>query len=169
MNTAEGWAYAGYLVWLLAGCLDFARHRRTDLAHTSGLAESRLHGVQLGLLGGGVLAWLALAPSLLLGALLLALVIAHAFAGYADTRSAYGRRPIDPREQHLHSILDMAPWAALCFVVVTDGAQARSAGWTLAWQAAPAAAWLALLLPALPLCVLPWLVEYQAVLRARRI
>jgi hypothetical protein len=169
MSTAEGWAYAGYLLWLLAGCLDFGRHRRTDLAHTSGLAESRLHGLQLLLLGGGVLAWLALAPSLLLGALLLALVIAHAIAGYADTRSAYGRRPIDPREQHLHSVLDMAPWFALCFVVVTGGAEARSAGWTLAWRGAPAELWLALLLPPLPLCIMPWMVEYRAVLRARRL
>ena len=167
MSAGETWAYAGYLLWLLAGCLDFARHRRTDLPHTSGLAESGLHGVQLALLGGGVIAWLALAPSLALVATLALLVVAHAFAGYADTRAAYGRRPIDPSEQHLHSILDMAPWFALCFVVVTDAAQARDAGWTFAWRHAPAELWLALLLPPLPLCVLPWLVEFRAVLRAR--
>src|SRR5690606_35373835 len=64
LMSAGGWAYAGYLAWLAAGSLDFIQHRRTDLARTSGLAGSRWHAVQIGLLGGGVLAWLALAPGL---------------------------------------------------------------------------------------------------------
>ena len=161
------WAYAGYLFWLGAGWLDFAEHRLGGLPHASGLAESRLHGVQLALLGAAATAWLAFAPSLALQAALAMLVVAHAVTGYADTRVADRRRHIGPREQHLHSILDMAPWFALCLVVIFEGGQGRDAGWTLQALAAPPALWLAVLLPPLPLCVLPWLAEYRASLRAR--
>lgn len=165
--SAGGWAYAGYLGWLVAGFLDFAQHRRTDLPHTSGLRESTMHAVQLGLLGAGVLAWLAFAPGLglLLSLALLALV--HAVAGYVDTLAAFGRRTITPLEQHLHSVLDMAPWIALGTVVLAQGGDARAAGWALRLAPAWPGLWLALLLPPLLLCVLPWLHEFRAALRAR--
>lgn len=166
--SLAGWAYGGYLAWLAAGSLDFSQHRRTDLAHTSGVRESLWHAVQIGLLGGGVLAWLAFAPGLGLTLLLGALATAHAVAGYLDTRSAFGQRAIPPFEQHVHSVLDMAPWIALGGVVLAQGAQAQAAGWPLRWSPAALALWLALLLPALLLCVLPWLHEYRAALRARR-
>ncbi len=161
------WAYAAFLVWLAAGFLDFVQHRRSDLAHTSGLGESTLHGLQLLLLGAAVLAWLAFAPSLLLAAGLLLLMSAHALAGYADTRVAFPRRLIGPFEQHLHSVLDMAPWFAWIVLAATGADAAREAGWTLAWQAAPPRLWLATLLPPLLLCVLPWAVEYRMAWRAR--
>lgn len=164
---AAPWPYAGYLLWLGAGWLDFAHHRRTDLAHTSGLRESSLHAVQLALLGVATLAWLSWQPSLLLLAMLSALVACHALVGYADTRVAFPRRCIGPGEQHVHSILDMAPWFALCAIVVTDGAQAREAGWALASRDASVGLWLAVLLPPLPLCILPWLLEYRAAWHAR--
>lgn len=67
-----------YALWLAAGALDFHFHRRTDLPHTSGLRESVLHGIQLVLIGGGVLAWLLLANTWSLAALLAVLVLAHA-------------------------------------------------------------------------------------------
>lgn len=165
--SAGGWAYAGYLAWLAAGFLDFAQHRRTDLPHTSGLRESSMHALQLGLLGGGVLAWLAFAPGPGLLAVLAALVVAHAVAGYVDTRTAFGRRTITPLEQHLHSVLDMAPWIALGAIVLVQGGADRAAGWALRREPAPAPLWLALLLPPLALCVLPWLHEFRAALRAR--
>ena len=164
---AGGWAYAGYLLWLAAGSLDFLQHRRSDLAHTSGIGESLLHGLQLLLLGLAVLAWLAIAPGLALLALLLVLVAGHAVLGYVDTRFAFPRRRIGPFEQHVHSVLDMAPWFALCAVLLSEAALAGEAGWTLAWRQAPAWLWAALLLPPLPLCALPWLAEYRAAWRAR--
>jgi hypothetical protein len=48
-----------YLVipgWLLAGVADWACHRRTDIAHTSGTKESLLHMLMIGQVGLGVLA-----------------------------------------------------------------------------------------------------------------
>lgn len=167
MTTVQAWCFAGYLAWLATGTLDFLQHRRTGLAQTSGLRETALHGVQLGLLGLAVLAWLALAPTLALLALLATLVALHAVAGYADTLSAFGRRSIPPLEQHVHSVLDMAPWIALAVVVVPALPGARAAGWAVAWQPAPSGLWLAALIPPLLLCVVPWLAEWRAAWRAR--
>lgn len=73
-----GGMVALFVLWLMAGALDFHFHRRTDIAHTSGLSESVLHGLQLALIGAGVLAWLAFAPTWGLAAVLGALVMAHA-------------------------------------------------------------------------------------------
>lgn len=122
-----------YAVWLAAGALDFHFHRRTDLPHTSAMRESLLHGLQLLLIGSGVLAWLVLESTWLLVTLLAVLVIAHAIAGYLDTVSADGRRRISPAEQHVHSVLDAAPWVLLGGV---------------AWQAEPR--WAVNVAPAAP-------------------
>lgn len=167
--SGAAWAWAGYLLWLLAGCADFRCHRRSDLPHTSGLAESLLHVLQMGLMGTLVLAWLAARPFLPLLALSALLVLAHALAGYADTRTAWGRRPVTPLEQHIHSVLDAAPWAALGIAAYGQGAAALARGWTWEWRAPlpPAWVWIAVLLPALLLCMVPLLAELAAAWRAR--
>lgn len=152
-----------YALWLAAGWLDFHFHRRTDLPHTSAMRESLLHGVQLLLIGSGVLAWLLLENTLSLVTFLALLVLAHAIAGYFDTVSADGRRRISPAEQHVHSVLDAAPWVLLGWV----GWQVHPR-WSLEVKpAAPGVRWL-VLLPALGVVVLPWLWELLQCLRARR-
>ncbi len=166
--SAGGLAYTGYLAWLAAGSVDFMQHWRTDLPHTSGLRESAWHAAQIGLLGTGVLAWLAFAPGLGLLLLLAVLAAIHAVCGWLDTLTAFEVRSIPPLEQHVHSVLDMAPWIALATIILGQGGQARAAGWAIAWEPAPPVLWLAALLPALVLCVLPWLLEFAAALRARR-
>ena len=168
--TATLWGlYAGYLLWLLAGCVDFHCHRRTDLAQTSGLRESVLHLLQTGLMGVMLVAWMLLEPSLALAMLMGVLVLAHAMAGYADTRVAWPRRAITPLEQHVHSVLDTAPWIVLGVVLYRDGGLAMQQGWDWAWRSPlpPASAWAAVLAPALLLCVLPLLQELRAAWRAR--
>ncbi|MBH1493202.1 hypothetical protein JY423_00450 [Stenotrophomonas maltophilia] len=151
-----------YALWLAAGWLDFHLHRRTDLPHTSALRESVLHGLQLLLIGSGVLAWLLLENTRSLVALLALLVIAHAIAGYFDTVSADGRRRISPAEQHAHSVLDAAPWVLLGWV--GWDAQPR---WSLSVDPAALEVWWLVLLPALVLVVLPWLWELGQCVRAR--
>lgn len=150
-----------YAVWLTAGALDFHFHRRTDLPHTSAMRESLLHGLQLLLIGSGVLAWLVLESTWLLVALLAVLVIAHAIAGYLDTVSADGRRRISPAEQHVHSVLDAAPWVLLGGV-----AWQAEPRWAVNVAPAAPALWGFVLLPALGLVVLPWLWELRQCVRA---
>lgn len=162
-------AYAGYLLWLAAGLADFLCHRRSDLPHTSGLGESSLHLAQLALIGAAIVLCLGLRPSPMLAALCALLVLAHAAAGYLDTRRAYGRRPLRPFEQHVHSVLDMAPPFA-CFLYfgsqwLHGGLPGR--GLALREEPLPAGLWAAVLVPAALLCVLPALLEFHASLRAR--
>lgn len=151
-----------YALWLVAGSLDFHFHRRTDLPHTSAMRESLLHGVQLLLIGSGVLAWLLLENTLSLVTLLALLVIAHAIAGYLDTVSADGRRRISPAEQHVHSVLDASPWVLLAWV-----AWQAHPRWSLSVEPAAPGIWWWVLLPASGLVVLPWLWELLQCVRAR--
>lgn len=149
-----------YVLWLAAGTLDFHFHRRTDLPHTSGRRESLLHGVQLLVVGSGVVAWLSVTPTAALVAVLVLLAMAHAIAGYMDTVSADGRRRISPAEQHVHSILDVAPWLFVVWV-----AWRASPEWSVHWDPAPAATWAWVLVPALLLVVAPWADEMRRCLR----
>lgn len=170
MNAAV-LAYAGYLTWLLAGLGDFACHRRQHLAQTSGAAESAMHLVQLALLGAVVVIWLAFEPSLTTLGLQAVLVCAHAVAGYLDTRVAYGRRAIPPVEQHLHSVLDMAPWIALAVLLVSEGRLAQETGWVTALRTFDADHLRLcglVLLPPLLLCVLPASLEFLHAMRVAR-
>lgn len=162
-------AYLGLLTWLGAGFLDFGFHRRTDLPHTSGLPESTLHLLQLALVGGALVMGMLfeIGASVIVATTLL--VVIHAFVGYADTRQAFGNRPILPLEQHVHSVLDMAPWIGLGLVIAMTWPAAVSADWGLDLRqpALPVSVWLLVLLPAAVLCGLPAALEWRAAWRAR--
>lgn len=154
-----------YLLWLTAGAMDFWLHRASSIETTSGLKESALHLVQIAILGAATLLWLSFRPSQLLFLILLALVCLHAITGYWDTRVAYPNRAIRPLEQHVHSILDLAPWIAIGAIswampdthVVTG----------LAFRLAPVALWLFSIVPALILTLLPALREFHSCLAYR--
>ena len=127
----------------------------------------RHHGADEGL-GGPVL--MALALHLGVALLLLVAVVVHAVVGYLDTRTAFGRRTLFPSEQHIHSVLDMAPWIALaCYVVfASPGVDAWSWRITLRAAGADPALWVALIVPALLLCGVPAAWEFRAAWRARK-
>jgi hypothetical protein len=160
-------AYALFLVWVVAGFVDFACHRRSDLPHTSGLAESMAHLFQLAVIGVAVVLVLALEATRPLVLAVLALVLLHAVAGYVDTRIAFRRgRVITPLEQHVHSVLDIAPWAGW-------GTLAAVAAWgdgslQLRSPTVPPMGWGIVLVPSVLLCVVPALFEYAAARRAAR-
>jgi len=109
-----------------------------------------------------VLAWLLLADTRALALLLTVLAAAHAIAGYLDTASADRRRRISPAEQHVHSVLDVAPWLFVLWV-----AHDAEPAWALRWNPAPAQDWALTLLPAM-VVALSWLWELQHCLRADR-
>ncbi|MDR0182170.1 hypothetical protein [Lysobacter arvi] len=170
-RTLLGWsALALYWVWTIAGCLDFACHRATNLPATSGVAESRLHLVQLALCGAGVVMWLVFAPTAGLALALAAIVLVHALAGYRDTRTAFrAGRTILPVEQHLHSVLDLAPWIALGATAwIAWRAPTTQWSFNLRQPPLPMATWAMVLAPALLLCVVPALLELRDALRVAR-
>jgi hypothetical protein len=159
--------YAGYLVWLLCGLADFILHRRTDLVHTSGVRESALHLVQLALVGSCLALGLILALTPASLSLIGLLVAVHAFVGYLDTRSAYGLRKIGPLEQHIHSVLDMAPVMGLVLAAIFL-ADFSDGGFHERQPAAGFGVWCLIILPALLLCGLPALTEFRDAMCSRR-
>ncbi|MCC8363347.1 hypothetical protein LK996_09715 [Lysobacter sp. A6] len=161
-------AYCGYLIWLLAGTGDFACHRRTDLPRTSGVAESFAHLLQLALLGGAIFVWLAFEVGRDALLMMAACVVVHAVVGYRDTRIAFARRRVvSPIEQHLHSVLDMAPFIAFGWIAWTAWPVHGEPGLTLRTPALPAWTWIAILLPAIVLVVVPAMMEFRSALRVR--
>ena len=163
-------AYCAYLVWLGAGLGDFLCHWRTDLPHTSGVAESITHLLQLALLAIAVVFALTFEVGPGSALLLLALVIAHAVVGYVDTAIAFRtHRMVRPVEQHLHSVLDMAPVVGFAWLLITTWPAAIDAGWALQPRSPvlPVEVWLAMLAPPVVLCVVPALLEFRAALAAR--
>lgn len=163
--SAWSLGYAGYWIWMLAGFCDFLLHRRERLPVTSGLAESTMHLAQLAVCGTGVLMWLYLEPSTTLLVCSTVLAIAHAALGYLDTVVAFPRRRIGPVEQHVHSVLDMAPWVAvLAFVTLYH--DAPGVGFQRRLPTPSPSVQLALLMPPLFLTLGPAMLEFFACLRA---
>ena len=170
MHTDLWLAYGGYLFWLTAGLADFLCHRRTDLPHTSGVPESFTHLLQLALLGVAIVVGLAFETGRATTLAIVALVALHALVGYWDTRIAFRRRRVLlPIEQHIHSVLDMAPIIALGWMVARSWPAAVDGGWHVEARipAVPTVAWIAVLVPAVVLCAIPALVEFRAALAAR--
>jgi hypothetical protein len=108
-------------------------------------------------------AWLLLANSFALVAGLAAVVVAHAITGYLDTVSADRIRRISPAEQHIHSILDIAPWLFLVWI-----AWRAAPEWSVRVDPARIDLWLLVLVPALLFVVAPWIREFLGCLRARK-
>lgn len=158
--------HALYLVWLVAGASDFLLHRRSHIEATSGLRESSLHLLQIALLGTATVLWLLFADTPALWFVLLAMTCLHALTGYWDTRIAYPTRDIIPLEQHVHSILDLAPWIALGaigFPLLSPHHVPTAAAFTV--SPAPLPTWTFALVPGLLLSVVPGVYEYH---RCRR-
>lgn len=164
-------AYTFYLSWLVAGFTDFMLHRRTDLPHTSGLRESAFHLLQLALIGTALVSCLLFDMGRSVALVLVALVALHAVCGYLDTRWAFRRRVLSPVEQHVHSVLDMAPVVGLAWVMVATWPAATTGGWRVAFRqpALDPGIWFAMLLPAILLCVVPAALEFWAAWKARAV
>jgi hypothetical protein len=111
-------AWILYPLWLAAGGLDYLCHRRTDIEHTSGAKESRLHVAQLAcialIVALGVLAQITLAVWFVL--LLAALM--HSALAYVDVSYTQSRRLITPLEQLAHNYLEVLPLAAVALLAV---------------------------------------------------
>jgi hypothetical protein len=105
-------------LWIAAGLADYFCHRATSIETTSGTRESALHLIQFGLVGIPVtlaLFWDINAGYFILAAILL--LLHHAVAA-VDLVYANPRRHIAPREQMIHSVLEIIPLTALFLVAV---------------------------------------------------
>jgi hypothetical protein len=129
--------YFAFPLWLLAGFIDYLCHRATDIEHTSGVRESRLHVVQYVQILAAAAFTVLFKINLLVVAIVIAIVAAHTFTGARDVFQTAQRRYISPLEQLVHSYLEVLPivGAALLVVAWSAGAGAAHAkGVTIALQ-----------------------------------
>ncbi|GAA4330655.1 hypothetical protein GCM10023144_18540 [Pigmentiphaga soli] len=165
-------------LWLLAGLADWLCHRRTDIAHTAGPAESVLHLLMFAEMALPLLACVFLEINAMVFLIMIAAFLAHEATALWDVSYAVRRRWVSPIEQHVHSFLEMMPLTAGMLVASLNwpqflalfGLGDEAPRWTLAWDAGklPAAYVAALLAAAALLALLPYLEELRRGLKAVR-
>lgn len=101
-----------YPVWLLAGAGDYLCHRRTDIEHTSGSAESWFHLLQFMCLLVAFSVAVLLEPSAWVFGVMIVMVLTHSMLAFLDVSYTDSRRYISPVEQHIHGYLDVLPLMA---------------------------------------------------------
>lgn len=163
--------YLVFPLWVAAGFADWACHRRTQIARTSGLGENLLHLGMFGQMGLGIafVALLEINAAVLL--LVAALFVLHELTVYWDLRYSVPRREVGPFEQMVHSFMEILPLASLALLTVFAWPQALAlaglgpepADWSLRWKRQPlppaalaAGALMALVFNAVPLLQETW-------------
>jgi hypothetical protein len=140
LDRAAALALYGVLpLWILAGLVDWACHRRTRIEATSGLAENVFHWVLMAEGGMALVATALLEPGPVLLAIVAAAWLAHELTTYLELRYTAPRREIRPFEQMVHSFMELLPLALLALLAVLATGD-RPAPWPPGYVAAAAAA-----------------------------
>jgi hypothetical protein len=110
-------------LWIAAGFADYLCHRVARIQNNAGVPESILHLVQYFLVGTPVTLGLFLQPNA--GFFLCAgfAILLHHIVAYIDVRYADRARHIQPREQMVHSFLELLPIAAFLLLAVAEWPQ----------------------------------------------
>jgi len=104
-------------LWLAAGFADYLCHRATHIEETSGWKESLLHLAQFAEMGLPVLAALFLEITSAVILLMIVALILHQATAMWDVHYANQLREVMPIEQHVHSVLEMIPFAGFLMVI----------------------------------------------------
>jgi hypothetical protein len=105
-------------VWIAAGVADYFCHRATEIEQTSGTLESALHLIQFALVGIPVTLALFLRPNAGFFLVAIGCIVLHHAVAAIDLVYANPLRRIAPREQMVHSFLEIVPIAALLLLGV---------------------------------------------------
>jgi hypothetical protein len=108
--------YAVIPLWLLAGFLDWACHRRTDIQGTSGLPENVFHWLLIAEGGLAVLAVALLEVNAAVLLLVFAAFLAHEVSTYLELRYTVPLREVGPFEQMVHSFMEILPLVILALL-----------------------------------------------------
>jgi hypothetical protein len=118
--------YLVFPVWVAAGFIDWLCHRRTDIAHTSGLKENLLHLLMFGEVGLGMLVVALFEVNALVLLIVAVVFVAHEVTVYWDLDYSTLRRDVGPFEQMVHSFLELLPLISLALLALLDWPQARA-------------------------------------------
>lgn len=106
-------------VWIVAGLADYAMHRASHIALTSGTKESFFHLLMLVEVGVPLLAGLFFEINALVILMMLVALVLHQATAMWDVHYAYNSaREVKPLEQHVHSLLEVLPVMAFSFVII---------------------------------------------------
>ena len=105
-------------LWIAAGLADYLCHRATSIETTSGTTESILHLVQFSLVGIPVTAALFLDVNAGYFLVTFILLVLHHVAAAVDLVYSNPKRRVAPREQMVHSFLEIMPIAAFMLLAV---------------------------------------------------
>jgi hypothetical protein len=115
-------------LWIAAGLADYICHRATRIETTSGATESMLHLAQFALVGVPVTAALFLDINAGFFVLAAVFVVLHHAVAAVDLVYANPRRRIAPREQMIHSVLEIMPITAFMLLGIVNWPQLLALG-----------------------------------------
>lgn len=125
-----------YPLWLVAGGIDYLCHRQTDIEHTSGAKESRLHVAEFATVAAIVMSAVLLEITLAVVVFLFAVACLHTFLSFIDVSYTLGRRHITTLEQHVHGVLNVVPFMAVAVLALLHWNDLLS-GTALRWKDVP--------------------------------
>jgi hypothetical protein len=108
--------YLVFPLWVAAGFADWACHRRTGIAYTSGLKENLLHLLMFGQMGLAIAAIALLEINAAVLLFVFAIFILHQLTTYWDLHYSTVLRDVGPFEQMVHSFLEILPLLALALL-----------------------------------------------------
>jgi len=110
-------------LWIAAGFADYLCHRAARISQNSGTPESVLHLVQLSLVGIPVVAALFLKANAGFFLAAAVAILLHHVTAYIDVRYADSTRKVEPREQMVHSFLELLPITAWLLLAAAEWPQ----------------------------------------------
>jgi hypothetical protein len=116
--------YLIFPLWVAAGFADWACHRRTGIALTSGLKENLLHLLMFGEIGIGLLAVALLEIDAAVLVIVFAVFALHELTVYWDLHYSTLLRDVGPFEQMVHSFLEILPLLSLALLATAAWPQA---------------------------------------------
>jgi len=118
--------YLVFPLWVASGFADWACHRRSAIAQTSGLKENLLHLVMFGEIGLGMAAVALLEINAAVLLFVLAVFLVHEATVYWDLHYSTPRRDVGPFEQMVHSFLEILPLLSLALLAAMAWPQAQA-------------------------------------------
>jgi hypothetical protein len=168
--------YGLFPLWLAAGLADYLCHRRTRIETTSGWRESMLHLLLFAEMGVPLLAVLLLETNAFVFLVMILGLLLHQATTFVDLAYATRTRGIPWYEQHVHSWLEMLPFAGLMLIAILHWGQftalfgfgSETADFSIRWKQTPLPLGfvIAAILAALLVDVLPVLEELARGLKA---
>ena len=163
-------------LWIIAGFADYLCHRAAYISLNSGTRESVLHLAQFSLVGLPIIWALFLKANAGFFLVAVVLILLHHLVAYIDVRYADATRKVEPREQMVHSFLELLPITAYLLLAAAEwpqflalfGLGVEPAAFAPQWRMLSGSYAAVILIAALLFGFIPYLEELLRCIRAAR-